>query len=328
VSSPPLNQVPAIVGISALLPASGLLKRLAGLFDIIVCDNLSIHVVTGASEEMRERSPAEWNVAYEARVRELHWLRDAGVLSPLADFAKEHGISSKLLDEIRRISQEATAPLAHAELHQAAISFASGYERVLAAKLLSHGIVAISVSPVTHYGENAEADVSPKSGLVELVFSGMPSIDVLTPWEKILRLRQDPDLATTQNALWRFLQNITSYPYKDIDRAVESWVGRYRALLEVHSIRPIDEEVQAIVFAPLTVTPARGSMDAVCLTITNRGHQGIWHTLFPSPTLISCGFPDTEVLTDAQNEVLLSSFEFHTMISLPDTTCRAAFEGQ
>jgi hypothetical protein len=268
---------PPVVGISAVLPESGLLKSLAVLFDRVVCDDLSVHIVEGHSEGMRSRSKAEWNIAYNARARELIWLRDAGLLSPLADFAQEIGLSKDALDEIRKTNQANAAELAHGNFQEAAATFISAYQTLLASSLQSYSVTAISVSPNKEFNRSPHpASSENDSEVVEVVVDAMPGADVLANWDSILELRRDPALIQMRLELWKLIQNASTRDAMIQKRTNGERVANiqfgYRLCVDGKHLEP-DPGEQAVLNEIRRLRQSGATLRGIAAALNHRGHR-------------------------------------------------------
>jgi hypothetical protein len=316
-----------VVGISAVLPGSSLLKRMAILFDRVACDDISVHVVNEASEGMRARSPAEWNSAYEARARELRWLRDAGVLVPLAQFGGEIGLSSAGLDEIRRDSQERAAPLVRATVREeAAAELLSIYERLLAGRLRSQGVVAASVSQVVFvHGDSGKDDSIDTNEVAEIIFGALPSADVRARWNAILELRSDPSLVIWRQDLWRLIYKAAAEDASgpEIRPAVEMLYDALERLLESHAVRHTRGRLQVVIEAPGASSRDLTSGESSPFDLTVKGRRcqsALGEHVYPGTPALA--FTDITIHSDIQSEVPLLSFDVARMISLQDLAAR------
>ena len=320
--SQPLARSSGVVGFSAVLPENGLLKKLAFLFDRVVCDNLSFHFVAGESEGMRVRSAHEWNTAYDARVRELRWLMDAGVLSPLANFAEEIGLSRDELNRIRDSSQTDAAPLVHGEGQKQAAAFISAYERLLAARLQSYEIEVVSITPVKRFvGTPQESGPGEDDTVVELLLGAMPCPDELAPWNTILELRRDPMLEVKQQDLWRLIRSAGAEDLTEPELdGLRDLLRTCETLLRSHAVKIAHGPLQSTIFVRDRFNPNAIRHNVSPEDVTARCHRSepIWREHLQPGRPISAAFADVPVLADLQSEVPIYSVDFATMISFSD----------
>ena len=309
-----------MVALSAVLPENGLLKKLAFLFDQVVCDNLSFHFVSGETDGMRARSRREWNTAYDARVKELRWLQDAGIVLPLARFAEEIGLPSDELDRVRRGTQAEAARLTHGDGQEQTVAFMSAYERLLAANLQSYGIRIISVTPVPEFENNLQRP-SPEEDdttVVEVLLPSIPNPDELASWNAILELRRDPMLEVSRQELWDFIEDAG---VKDLERnRLRALLQRCETMFELHRVKIAHTPLQSVTFVGdrFNSKVAPSGTDTDFVTIKCHRIAPIWRKYVQQAKPISCAFTDVKILADLQSEVPTSVFDFITMISFPD----------
>src|SRR5690242_3621841 len=105
-----------LIGISAVLPEDRILKKQAFVLDHIVCDNMSLHIVSEGNAMTARHLKSAADVEHRARLAELRFLRDKGIVSPLDSLLEELGVIGADLNELRSSSEIAAVKTLHGPL--------------------------------------------------------------------------------------------------------------------------------------------------------------------------------------------------------------------
>jgi hypothetical protein len=309
-----------LAGFSAVLPGNELLKKQAVLLDSIVCDDLSFHFVKERESPSAREFRAHIDAVYKARVAELRWLRDAGVLLSLERFAQQTGITKDELDRMRKISQEATVQGLRGDGPHVARIFVAAYGRSMAGHLRSRDneVVSISVLNGPTEVEHQDATVNKLTEVVEVLLEKMPQVDNGANWDAILEIRRDPRFMNVRADLRHFLRRLArqEFAHAQVRDELSALYQRYEELMTLYNVTISYGPVQVVLTASGSPSWADHLPPDLGFSLRRRTIRTIEANAGPGSE-ISYAFPGVHS-PEVSEEPGPSVYAPSAMISLPD----------